>query len=163
TRAGLPVVATHPVQFLDAAEFKAHEARVCIAQGYVLGDQRRPRLFTPEQYFKTQEEMAALFADIPQALHNTLEVARHRNLEIQLGKSRLPAFPTPHGVTIDDFLRSEAEAGLARRLEKLGVAGEQAARYTERLNFEIGTIVQMGFAGYFLIVADFINWAKSNG
>jgi len=163
TRAGLPVVATHPVQFLDAAEFKAHEARVCIAQGYVLGDQRRPRLFTPEQYFKTQEEMAALFADIPQALDNSLEIARRCNLEIQLGKSRLPAFPTPPGVTIDDFLRAEAEAGLARRLEKLGVAGEQAARYAERLTFEIGTIVQMGFAGYFLIVADFINWAKSNG
>ncbi len=162
-RTGLPVVATHPVQFLERSEFKAHEARVCIAQGYVLGDQRRPKHFTAEQYFKTQDEMAALFADIPQALENALEIARRCSLEIELGKSRLPAFPTPPGVTLDEFLRSEATAGLARRLEKLGIAGEQAARYTERLNFEIGTIVQMGFAGYFLIVADFINWAKSNG
>jgi DNA polymerase III subunit alpha len=159
----LPVVATHPVQFLDRADFKAHEARVCISQGYVLADQRRPKLFTPEQYFKRQGEMAELFADLPQALENSVEIARRCNLEILLGKSRLPAFPMPEGVTIDDFLRTQAHAGLARRLDKLGVNEEGQPRYRERLEFEIRTIVQMGFAGYFLIVADFINWAKQNG
>jgi DNA polymerase-3 subunit alpha len=163
TRVGLPVVATHPVQFISPEEFKAHEARVCIAQGYVLGDQRRPKLFTPEQYFKTQEEMARLFAEIPQALDNSIEIARRCNLQIQLGKSRLPAFPTPEGISIDAFLASEAEKGLDRKIEKLNLAGEDIPRYRERLAFEIKTIVQMGFAGYFLIVADFIAWAKSNG
>jgi DNA polymerase-3 subunit alpha len=162
-RLGLPVVATHPVQFLDADDFKAHEARVCISQGYVLADQRRPRLFTPEQHFRTQDEMARLFADIPQALENSVEIARRCNLEIQLGKSRLPAFPTPPGVTIDEYLKQEAEAGLAARLEKLNLQEKDVPRYRERLEFEIRTIVQMGFSGYFLIVADFINWAKRNG
>jgi DNA polymerase III subunit alpha len=163
TSLGLPVVATHPIQFLDRDDFRAHEARVCIAQGYVLGDQRRPRLFTAEQYFKTQDEMCSLFADMPQALHNSIEIARRCNLEIELGKSRLPAFPTPAGISIDDYLRTEAQAGLARRAEKLGLDAEAMPRYRARLDFEIRTIVQMGFSGYFLIVADFINWAKKNG
>src|SRR5688500_16792330 len=163
TRLGLPVVAAHPVQFLDADDFKAHEARVCIAQGTMLGDQRRPKLFTPEQHFKTREEMARLFADIPQALENAIEIARRCNLEIQLGLNRLPAFPTPPGVTIDDYLRQQAESGLALRVQQLGLKIEDHPRYRERLEFEIGTIIQMGFAGYFLIVADFINWAKGNG
>ncbi len=163
TRAGLPVVATHPVQFLAPDEFRAHEARVCIAQGYVLGDQRRPKLFTPEQYFKSEDEMARLFAEIPQALENSIEIARRCNLEIELGKSRLPAFPTPKGVSLNDLLRSEAEKGLARKVEKLKLKKEDVPRYRDRLEFEIRTVVQMGFAGYFLIVADFINWAKSNG
>jgi DNA polymerase III subunit alpha len=160
-RLGLPVVATHPVQFLGREDFKAHEARVCIAQGYVLADQRRPKLFTPEQYFKRQDEMAQLFADIPQALENSVEIARRCNLEIELGKSRLPAFPTPEGVSIDDFLLREADAGLARRFQKLSLKEEDRPRYRERLAFEIKTIIQMGFAGYFLIVADFINWARA--
>ena len=163
----LPVVATHPVQFLRAEDFKAHEARVCISQGYILGDQRRPKLFTQEQYFKSQEEMARLFADIPQALENSIEIARRCNLEIELGKSRLPVFPTPPGVTLDDYLRQQAEEGLVARLGKLfpdlAERTQAAPRYRDRLDFEIKTIVQMGFAGYFLIVADFINWAKSNG
>src|SRR5437667_281804 len=107
--------------------------------------------------------MVKLFADLPQALDNSVEIARRCNLAIELGKSRLPAFPTPPGVTIDQYLENAAEAGLARRLEKLGLGGDAAARYRERLAFEIRTIVQMGFAGYFLIVADFINWAKTNG
>jgi DNA polymerase-3 subunit alpha len=162
-RLALPVVATHPVQFLERDDFKAHEARVCIAQGYVLADQRRPKLFTPEQYFKRQREMAELFADLPQALENSVEIARRCNLEIQLGKSRLPAFPTPPGATIDDFLRGEAHAGLARRFDQLGLGEDERSRYRERLEFEIRTIVQMGFSGYFLIVADFINWAKRHG
>ena len=163
TRIGLPVVATHPVQFIVPEEFKAHEARVCIAQGYVLGDQRRPKLFTPEQYFKSQEEMARLFAEIPQALENSVEIARRCNLQIELGKSRLPAFPTPGGISIDSFLASEAEKGLDRKIEKLNLGSEDVPRYRERLAFEIKTIIQMGFAGYFLIVADFINWARGNG
>jgi len=166
-RLGLPVVATHPVQFLAPEDFKAHEARVCIAQGYVLGDQRRPRQFTPEQYLKSQEEMARLFADVPQALDNALEIARRCNLQIELGRSRLPAFPTPPGVTLDQYLRRQAEQGLAARLAKLfadvAERARAAARYQARLDFEIRTIIQMGFAGYFLIVADFINWAKQNG
>jgi DNA polymerase-3 subunit alpha len=162
-RLRLPVVATHPVQFLEAGDFKAHEARVCIAQGFLLGDQRRPKAFTTEQYFKSQDEMARLFADAPQALENTIEIARRCNLEIPLGRTRLPAFPTPEGVTLDEHLRNEARAGLARRAAELGLQGEAAERYRSRLEFEIQTIVQMGFAGYFLIVADFINWAKRNG
>jgi DNA polymerase-3 subunit alpha len=163
TRLGLPVVAAHPVQFMDAADFKAHEARVCIAQGYVLGDQRRPKLFTPEQHFKTQQEMAQLFADIPQALENAVEIARRCNLQIKLGMNRLPAFPTPPGVTIDEYLRGQAQAGLDQKVEKLGLKEAEIPRYRARLEFELGTIIQMGFAGYFLIVADFINWAKGNG
>ena len=162
-RLGLPAVATHPVQFVSPDDFKAHEARVCISQGYVLGDQRRPKLFTTEQYFKTQDEMAALFADAPQVLENAVEIARRCNLEIELGKSRLPAFPTPEGVSIDDFLAQESEKGLAKRLAQLGIPEADQPRYRERLAFEIQTIRQMGFAGYFLIVADFINWAKNNG
>jgi len=163
----LPVVATHPVQFLAPDDFKAHEARVCISQGYVLGDQRRPKLFTPEQYFKTQEEMAALFADIPQALENAVGIAQRCNLTIELGKSKLPLFPTPKGVTIDDYLNRTSFEGLAARLEKLypdaAARESNAPRYRERLEFEIKTVVQMGFPGYFLIVADFINWARKNG
>jgi DNA polymerase-3 subunit alpha len=151
-RLGLPVVATHPVQFVERADFTAHEARVCIATGHILADQRRPRRFTPEQYFKRQDEMAKLFADIPQALENSLEIARRCNLAIELGKSRLPAFPTPAGVSVEDYLRAQAHAGLKRR----------GLDNVERLEFELKTIIQMGFAGYFLIVADFINWAKSN-
>ena len=167
SRLELPVVATHPVQFLGAEDFRAHEARVCIAQGYVLGDQRRPKLFTPEQYFKSQAEMAQLFADVPQALANALEIARRCNLEIELGRSRLPAFPTPPDLTLDQFLRQQAEQGLAARMDMLFPEAQARAaampRYRDRLDFEIRTIIQMGFAGYFLIVADFINWAKHNG
>ena len=159
----LPVVATHPVQFTLREDFKAHEARVCISGGYVLGDQRRPKLFTPEQYFKTQEEMAVLFADVPQALENAVEIARRCNLEIELGKSRLPAFPTPKGVSLASFLNSEAEKGLAGRIGKLNIKDQDTPRYRERLAFELRTIAQMGYAGYFLIVADFIGWARSNG
>ena len=163
----LPVVATQPVQFLKPDDFRAHEARVCIAEGYVLADQRRPRRFSAEQYFKSQSEMAALFADIPQALANTLEIAKRCNLALELGKSKLPPFPTPHGESLEDYLRQRALAGLDLRLAQLFPdAGQRQARtgeYRTRLEFEIGTIVQMGFAGYFLIVADFIDWAKNNG
>ena len=163
----LPVVATHPVQFVEREHYQAHEARVCIAQGYVLGDNRRPRDFTAEQYFKTQAEMAELFADYPQALENTVELARRCAFEFTLGKSRLPNFPTPGGESIEDYLRLQAQAGLARRLESLypdeARRREVEPRYAARLEFEAKTIIQMGFPGYFLIVADFINWAKTHG
>ncbi|MCB1961689.1 MAG: DNA polymerase III subunit alpha [Rhodocyclaceae bacterium] len=163
----LPVVATHPVQFLNADDFKAHEARVCIAQGYVLADKRRPKAFTEQQYFKSQDEMAALFADLPEALANSVEIAKRCSLTVELGKNFLPLFPTPEGMTLDDFLVAEAKAGLEVRLQELYPNEvERAAQrqtYFDRLRFETDTIVQMGFPGYFLIVADFINWAKENG
>ncbi len=163
----LPVVATHPVQFLRPDDFRAHEARVCIAEGYMLADQRRPKRFSPEQYFKTQAEMAQLYADVPQALANSAEIAKRCNLTIELGKSKLPRFPTPNEESLDDYLRGHARAGLEERLLQLYPdAAQRATRapiYAQRLDFEIGTILQMGFAGYFLIVADFINWAKHNG
>ncbi len=163
----LPVVATHPVQFLKPEDFTAHEARVCIAEGQVLGDQRRPRLFTQESYFLSQAEMAKLFADLPEALANSVEIARRCNLALELGKSRLPKFPTPDGATLEDTLAQTAGQGLQRRLATLypdsARRTKEEPRYRARLELETKTIVQMGFAGYFLIVADFINWAKSNG
>jgi DNA polymerase-3 subunit alpha len=166
-RLGLPVVATHPVQFVDPGDFAAHEARVCIAQGWVLGDPRRPRDFRPSQYFKSQAEMAELFADIPEALENSVEIARRCSFEFTLGKTRLPEFPTPAGVSVGEHLRALALEGLERRLAEAwpDAAAREAARprYLERLDYEVRTIEQMGFPGYFLIVADFINWAKRNG
>ena len=162
----LPVVATHPVQFATREDFRPHEARVCIADGHILADTRRPRRFTTEQYFKTQAEMAEKFADLPQALANTVAIAQRCNLSIALGKNYLPDFPTPDGVTIDEHLRNEAAAGLTRRLQALfpdaQLREQKRPEYASRLDFETATIAQMGFPGYFLIVADFINWAKRN-
>jgi DNA polymerase-3 subunit alpha len=164
---GLPVVATHPVQFARRDEFRAHEARVCIAEGYVLADPRRPKRYTPEQYFTTQAEMELRFADLPEALANSVAIAQRCNLTIPLGRNYLPDFPTPAGVTLEQHLKSAAAAGLENRLEaRYPDPTERAARHAEyvaRLEFELKTIVQMGYAGYFLIVADFINWAKRNG
>ena len=164
---GLPLVATHPIQFMNQDDFQAHEARVCIAEGYVLGDNRRPKTYTDQQYFKTQAEMQALFADLPEALENSLEIAKRCNIELTLGKNFLPDFPTPPGMTLDDFLVAEAKTGLEKRLEQLYPDPEERSKrrpeYDDRLVFECNTIVQMGFPGYFLIVADFINWAKHNG
>jgi len=163
----LPVVATHPVQFLRPEDFTAHEARVCIAEGWVLGDQRRPRTFTPKSCFLSQAEMAQLFADLPEALANSVEIARRCNLSLELGRSRLPKFPTPGGVSLEAYLAQMAGQGLAQRLAALfpdaARRAKEEPRYRQRLELETKTIVQMGFAGYFLIVADFINWAKSNG
>ncbi len=163
----LPVVATHPVQFVDASEFRAHEARVCIAEGYTLADPRRPRRFTAQQYFKSAAEMAELFRDVPAALANTIEIARRCNLQLVLGKPRLPDFPTPPGVTLDEHCRNLALEGLERRLLKLfpdaAERDRQRPAYVGRLEWELATIAKMGFSGYFLIVADFINWAKENG
>ncbi|WP_319243044.1 DNA polymerase III subunit alpha [uncultured Propionivibrio sp.] len=163
----LPLVATHPIQFLDRDDFMAHEARTCIAEGYMLGDKRRPRLYTEEQYFKSTEEMLALFPDLPEAIENTIEIARRCNLTITLGKNYLPLFPTPDGISLDEFLRQEAIRGLERRLVQLfpdpAELEKQRPTYDARLKTETETIIQMGFPGYFLIVADFINWAKNNG
>ncbi|HZV61392.1 MAG TPA: DNA polymerase III subunit alpha [Methylophilaceae bacterium] len=163
----LPVVATHPVQFPDREDFKAHEARVCIAEGYMLADRRRPQHFTAEQYFKTQVEMAELFADIPQALANSVEIAKRCSLHLTLGKNYLPKFPTPNNETLEDYLNAQACEGLEKRLQLLypNPSEREAKRpeYEARLRFETDVIIQMGFAGYFLIVADFINWAKQNG
>ncbi|MDR2614236.1 MAG: DNA polymerase III subunit alpha, partial [Candidatus Accumulibacter sp.] len=163
---GLPLVATHPIQFLERGDFMAHEARVCIAEGCVLGDTRRPRLYTEEQYFKSPEEMAELFSDLPEALENSVEIAKRCNLEIGLYKNYLPNFPTPDGVSLDAFLVAEAERGLERRLKQLYPDEAERERrrpvYESRLETETQTIIQMGFPGYFLIVADFINWAKKN-
>jgi len=161
----LPVVATHPVQFLSIDDFKAHEARVCIAEGYVLNDKRRAKQFTEQQYFKTQAEMAKLFADLPEALQNSVEIAKRCNLTLKLGKPHLPDFPTPNGETLDDFLRSESQRGLEQRMLQLYPDEEKRTakmpEYQARLDFEVNTIINMKFPGYFLIVADFIRWAKS--
>ena len=164
---GLPVVATHPVQFVKPDDYTAHEARVCIAEGQLLADQRRARNFSRLSYFASQAEMAEWFKDIPEALANAVEIARRCNLQLELGKPRLPLFPTPEGVGLEDYLAQTAEAGLVKRIAVLYPDApereKQAPRYQERLAFEIKTIIQMGFPGYFLIVADFIKWAKNNG
>ena len=166
-RLKLPVVATHPIQFAGPDQFRAHEARTCIAEGYMLGDQRRPRHYGEDQHFLTQAEMEQRFADFPDALANAVEIARRCNLELTLGHPHLPLFPTPAGVTLDGYLGEQARTGLAHRLADLypDPAEREKARerYETRLEFEIATIVTMGFPGYFLIVADFINWAKNNG
>ncbi len=170
-RLHLPVVATHPVQFLEPDGYEAHEARVCISEGEILGNNRRVRRFTREQYFKSAEQMGALFADVPSALANTLEIAKRCNLTLTLGKPQLPNFPTPliDGVPMPmaDFFRQSSFEGLEERLAHLypdpAKRDAERPRYVERLEFEINTILNMGFPGYFLIVGDFINWAKKNG
>ncbi len=167
----LPVVATHPVQFTREDDYEAHEARVCIAEGEILGNQRRTRRFTREQYFKTAAQMQALFADVPSSIANTLEIARRCSLTLVLGKPQLPDFPTPEvdgrKLSPEDYFRHASHEGLEQRLAHLYPDAAQRdterPRYVERLEFEIDTILKMGFPGYFLIVGDFINWAKNNG
>ncbi|UCU96230.1 DNA polymerase III subunit alpha [Hydrogenophaga taeniospiralis] len=170
-RLHLPVVATHPVQFLEPDDYEAHEARVCISDGEILGNNRRVRRFTREQYFKSAAQMEALFADIPSAVANTLEIAKRCSLTLVLGKPQLPNFPIPpvDGVimSVEDYFRHVSYEGLEGRLKHLfpDEAKREAvrARYVERLEFELNTILKMGFPGYFLIVSDFIKWAKENG
>jgi DNA polymerase III subunit alpha len=163
----LPVVATHPVQFLVADDFEAHEARVCVAEGDTLANPKRVKRFTADQYFKSQAEMAALFADIPSALSNSVAIAERCNLSLVLGQAQLPDFPTPAGVTIEQHFRRVSHDGLELRLARLypeeARRETEKPRYLERLEFELDTIIKMGFPGYFLIVADFIQWAKGNG
>ncbi|MEK7304220.1 MAG: DNA polymerase III subunit alpha [Pseudomonadota bacterium] len=163
-RVGLPVAATNAVQFLKADEFEAHEVRVCIQDSRILTDTRRPRLYTPEQYFRSAEEMADLFQDIPEALANTVEIAQRCNFRLDLGRNFLPDFPLPPGQDVEQVLRANASAGLAERMRRIDPDNDLARRkqYEDRLALELGVIIQMGFSGYFLIVADFIQWARAN-
>ena len=171
SRLSLPVVATHPVQFLTQDDYESHEARVCISEGEILGNQRRVRKFTRDQYFKSSAEMQELFSDVPSALANSVEIAKRCNLSLVLGKPQLPNYPTPLAdgkpMPIEDYFRLLSVQGLEERLVHLypDAAKREAERprYAERLEFEINTILNMGFPGYFLIVGDFINWAKKNG
>ncbi len=161
-----PVVATHPVQFLNPEDFRSHEARVCIAEGETLVSGRRQRRFTAQQYLASQSEMVEKFKDIPQAISNTLEIAKRCNVTLQLGKAQLPDFPTPNGESLEEYLGITARQGLERRLNERyrnpEIRERHAAHYRDRLEMEIKTIIEMGFPGYFLIVSDFINWAKNN-
>ncbi|CAA9891667.1 DNA polymerase III alpha subunit [Candidatus Methylobacter favarea] len=164
---GLPVVATNDVRFIYQNDFAAHDVRVCINQGRVLDDNRRPRDYTNQQYLRSAEEMVALFADIPEALENTVEIARRCNLNLTLGENFLPDFPVPAGMTLSELMVDAAERGLEQRLQRYPAFGkgsdtENRKVYYERLAAELQVITQMGFAGYFMIVADFILWAKNN-
>jgi len=203
---GVPVVATNDVHFLKRDDFEAHEARVCIHDGRVLDDPRRPRQYSEWQYLRTPAEMAELFADIPEALENSVEIAKRCNLELKLGEAVLPEFPIPEGMTTDEYFREQAQQGLERRLNQPGFSptpplplgegrgegskeiplssssakrqtsltptplpggeglsfAEWHKQYYARLETELDVIIAMGFPGYFLIVADFIRWAKHN-
>ena len=162
-----PVVATNDVRFIEPNEFEAHEARVCIYEGRTLEDPRRERRYSEQQYLRTAQEMAELFSDIPEALENTLEIAKRCNLEINFGEYFLPDYPIPQGMTIDEYLISVSKQGLEDRIPSLFNSNDDNAEqrlttYQDRLKFELDIIIQMGFAGYFLIVMDFIRWAKDN-
>ena len=163
----IPVVATHPIQFLNKEDFEAHEVRCSIAEGYTLQDPRRSRNFTEEQYFKSEDEMCELFKDIPAALVNSVEIAKRCNLDGVLSKPQLPLFPTPDGMSLDDYIDKLSKEGLQKRLEFLypdpKVLEERRPAYDKRLEYELGIIKGMKFPGYFLIVQDFINWSKRNG
>jgi len=156
----LPLVATNSVRFLNKEDFDAHEARICINQGVVLADPNRPKTYYPEQYFKSQEEMTELFSDIPSAIENTFEIAKRCTTFVKLGETFLPDFPIPEGLTVGDYLTNISNEGLIKRLAKQ--TNKDISIYQERLNIELDVIIKMGFPGYFLIVADFIQWAKDN-
>ncbi len=162
-----PVVATNDVRFLRQDDFEAHEARVCIHEGRTLADPRRPRDYSEQQYLRSATEMAEIFADIPEALENTVEIARRCNLELRLGQNYLPAFPMPEQTNAEDYCRAQARSGLEKRLAVLfpdAVArAAQREYYEQRLATELDVVTSMGFAGYYLIVADFVKWAKDNG
>ncbi len=163
----LPVVATNDVRFIYAKDFDAHEVRVCINQGRVLDDSRRPKNYTAQQYLRTPEEMAELFVDLPEALANTVEIAKRCNLQLTLGENYLPNFPVPAGTTLDDYFSEASRQGLEDRLRLYPAVGsgtpeENRKPYDERLAIELQVIIQMGFPGYFMIVADFIQWAKNH-
>lgn len=164
------VVAHNDIHFIERDDFDAHEARVCIADGYVLADNRRPRIYSPEQYFKTTADMVELFSDIPSALENTYYIAQRCNVSLQLGTYFLPDYPIPDGFTIDTYFEHLSKVGLEERLNHLYPVEmrdddwpEIRKPYDERIEYEVGIILKMGFPGYFLIVMDFIQWAKSNG
>jgi DNA polymerase-3 subunit alpha len=162
-----PVVATNDVRFITAEEFEAHEARVCIHEGRALDDPRRERHYSDNQYLRSADEMAELFSDIPEAIQNTIEIAKRCTLALRLGEYFLPDYPIPEGLTINEFFIKVSEEGLAERLAKLFDTQatdfpETQKLYAKRLKFELDIIIQMGFPGYFLIVMDFIRWAKDN-
>jgi len=162
-----PVVATNDVRFLKTEEFSSHEVRVCIHDGRAIDDPRRPKLYSDQQYLRTEDEMCELFADIPEALENSVEIARRCSLDVRLGESFLPNFPVPEGETIDSYFSRISYEGLDKRLETIVPmdsenAEERRKPYYERLQIEIDVITGMGFPGYFLIVADFIQWSKDN-
>ena len=165
---GLPVVAGNDVRFLERGDFEAHEARVCIQEGRILADPRRPRIYSEEQYLKSPQEMAALFEDLPEALENAVEIARRCSLEVVLGGSHLPEFPVPEGRDLDEWFAEQSRAGLHRRLHapRNGTrpldADRDEATYGQRLEEELDIICRMGYPGYFLIVADFIRWAREH-
>ncbi|MCW9012817.1 MAG: DNA polymerase III subunit alpha [Gammaproteobacteria bacterium] len=162
-----PVVATNDVHFLKASEFASHEVRVCIHDGRAMDDPRRPKHYSEQQYLRSEEEMLALFADIPEALENSVEIARRCNLTVRLGESFLPNFPIPEGETTDSYFIRVAREGLEKRLQVI-IAPDDPEReqkrqlYFDRLQVELDVIINMGFPGYFLIVADFIQWSKDN-
>ncbi|WP_339486097.1 DNA polymerase III subunit alpha [Pseudomonas sp. EL_65y_Pfl2_R95] len=167
-RYAAPLVATNDVRFIKQDDYEAHETRVCIGEGRPLDDPRRLRLYSDQQYLKSPEEMAELFSDLPEALQNTVEIAKRCNIEVQLGTYFLPNFPIPDGLTMDEYFRKVSFDGLDERLEVLlpkDTPDYDAKKqvYIDRLNFELDIIIQMGFPGYFLIVMDFIKWAKNNG
>ncbi|MBL4570104.1 MAG: DNA polymerase III subunit alpha, partial [Alcanivorax sp.] len=164
---GLPVVATNDVRFIRREDFEAHEARVCIHDGNTLDDPRRPKKYSEEQYLKSEDEMVALFSDLPEALENTVEIARRCTLDIRLGENFLPDFPIPDGMTIEQYFEKLSRDGLEQRLQVLLDKNDpeyasKRQEYDDRLKFELDIINQMGFPGYFLIVADFIQWGKDN-
>jgi len=168
--AGVPVVASNDVRFLDSDDYGAHEARVCIQDGRTLADTGRPHDYSEQQYLRSAAEMIELFADIPEAIENANEIARRCNLDLRLGTSVLPAFPVPAGQTEAEFLESEARRGLEEQLAQMfesentaaNVRDAVSAPYLERLATELDVISGMGFPGYFLIVADFIRWAREH-
>jgi DNA polymerase-3 subunit alpha len=162
---GVPVVATNEVCFLERDDFEAHETRVCIGQGRTLEDAGRPRLHSDEQFLRSAADMERLFKDLPEALSNTLEIAMRCNLELDLGQVFLPAFHIPGEVSAQQHVRDRAAQGLEERLA--AAAAKQGAAldvdvYRARLERELDVICEMGFEGYFLIVADFIRWAREN-
>ncbi|MGE6567166.1 DNA polymerase III subunit alpha [Shewanella vesiculosa] len=163
---GLPVVATNQVVFLKQDDFEAHEIRVAIHDGYTLVDPRRPKTYSDQQYLRTEDEMLALFSDIPSAIQNSVEIAKRCNVTIRLHEYFLPNFPTGD-LSIEDFLVAASEKGLEERLAFLfpdpQVRIEKRGEYDERLAIELKVINQMGFPGYFLIVMEFIQWGKDNG
>jgi DNA polymerase III subunit alpha len=165
SRLSVPVVATNDVRFIETEDFEAHEARVCIHWGRTLTDPRRPRAYSPQQYLRTPEEMSKLFGDLPEALENSVEIARRCNVELELSKDFLPEFPLPEGTDLDGYLVDESRAGLAKRFDKHAPVSEESSPdrrivYEQRLEHELDVITKMGFAGYFLIVADFIRWSR---
>lgn len=161
--AACPVVATNDVRFLAPAEFEAHEAKTCIQGGYTLDDSSRPRNYSDQQYLRSTDEMSTLFADLPEALQNTVEIAKRCNVSLEFGKSFLPEYEIPGGATPDQQLKQLARDGLDAKLAGKGQTPEERLVYEQRLARELDVISEMGYPGYFLIVADFISWARNNG